>query len=156
MPMSINKLKTELINLSLYDNEPDDIKAWALAWKNYFSDSAANGIPIVPSTLTVAEIAMKSAMIGLSIAGAVSLQAGIIAFWGALLPIAFPPCLSLTPPPGISGISALLIPVFVANTVGGLDKPTCCQNVATVLHTSNLGGMAIFPLIPSPLPFPIL
>jgi len=156
MVMTINKLKSELMGLDLYDNEPDAINAWSTAWKNYFLDAAANGIPVVPSIVDVGVVAMKPAMVGLSMTGAASLQAGIVAFWGALVPAAFATCITITPPPAITGIAAALLPVFYANVAGSLSKDACCLSVATVLHTNNLGGIAIFPALPTPLPFPIL
>lgn len=158
MAMSIANLKTELLNLGLYDNEPDSILAWAAAWRAYFTNATTNGIPIVGAGLAVPEIAMAGAMTGLSITGAAAISAGISAFWASLIlpinmAICWPGSIGGVLAPGIAGIAAALGIAFTANTVGELSKDASMTSIATAVHPLNLGGFAIFP---GPVQFPIL
>jgi len=156
MAMSSATLKAELVALNLYEDEGDAIAGWSAAFKTYFLDAACNGIPVTPAALVPCEAAMKGAMIGLSLTGAVAIQAGIVAFWGALIPaVAFPPAISLIPPPALAGISTALIPVFLASTTGKLGTDPAMEAISTVIHANNLGGTAAF-IGPPPLVAPIL
>jgi hypothetical protein len=149
-------LKDELMNLGFYDDEGEAIESLALAFKNYFLDAASNGIPVSPVAADLGEVAMRGALTGLSTTGAAAIQAGIVAFWGALVPaVVFPPALAIIPPPTLAGIAAALTPVFLANTVGKLGKEPSMDAISVVLHANNLGGTAAF-LGPPPLVSPIL
>lgn len=151
-------LKDEFVTMDLYSDEASAIDAWATAWSNYFSDAETNGIPIQAAALPTAKAAMVAAMVGLSSsgAGAAKIQAGIQAWWSAIVssPAAFwPGCTGITPPPGVSSIAAALGSVFASNTSGALSEEDAYNAVAGVLHPNNLGGLAAFP---GPLSFPIL
>lgn len=104
MAKSASNLVTELVNMGLFATEPAAITAWANAWRMYFAGAESNSVPITPAILATAESAMASAMGGLSTTGAAAIQAGIIAWWGALAP----------PPSVFSGASALVPPVGLA------------------------------------------
>lgn len=158
MALSSEKLADELSSLELYDNEADAISAWVLAFRNYFSDAVCNGVSVVPASLVPSSSAMQGAMAGLSSSGlgAAKIQAGIVAFWGALVPaIAFPTSTLIVPPPTLSAIAAALNAVFLANVAGKLGQAESIEAIVVVIHANNLGGTATFP-IPTPTVFPIL
>lgn len=157
MTMVASKLKDELVAMDLFTLEVEAINAWATAFTTYFADAAAGGIPAVPAALEPCKAAMIGAMTGLSTAGKDSIQAGIVAFWGVVAtasPVIWAGTLSATPPPTLSGIAAALEPVFAANTSGSLSEEDSMNNIATVIHTNNLGGTAAMP--PPVPPVPIL
>lgn len=158
MSMSQATLKTELVAMDLYGQEAQAVVAWAAAWSAYFADAETNSIPINPLALPTAEAALASALLGMSGsgAGAGKIQAGIQAWWGAMVaaPSTFwTGCTLITPPPGLSGIAAALQPVFDSNTSGGVTEDAAYNAIAGVFHPANLGGKATFP---GPLEFPIL
>lgn len=151
MAMVATKLRDGLVALGLYDNEPDAIEAWASAWNTYFADAVSNSVPILPTALPSAKTAMKTAMTGLKVTGSASLQAGIVAWWGALPPSGtFTGATGVTPPPTLSGIAAALSPVFLSNR--GKTKAEAALAVANALHAQNLGGLAVFPAPVGPMP----
>ena len=129
-----------------FDNEPDARLAWANAYYDYWVGGAANGVPNdAPTTM---RDAMESAMTGLSTTGPAAIQAGIVALWTAAVgsfAVVFPGSIAMTPPPGITGLAALLAPVFAANAVPGVTQTQALTNIATVIHTASLGGTATFP-----------
>ena len=156
MAMSSAALTTELQGLSMYTVEIDAINAWVTAFSTYFEDASSNGVPIVVAALIPAEAAMAGAMTGLSTAASNAIQAGILAFWGAIIPaVAWPTVLAIVPPTLLSGLSVTLDAVFLSNTNGSLDKNTSMAAIATVIHTANLGGIATWPT-PGPGPQPII
>lgn len=154
MAMLQTTLADELKALALYDNEPDAIQAWADAFAAYFGDAESNAVIIAPAAIPAAKAAMAGAMTGLSMTGAAALQAGIVAFWGALVPAtAWPTTTAITPPPGLSGLAAALQVVFDANTIGGLSKDASMTAIAGAIHPINaVGGTATWPgLGPQPI-----
>lgn len=160
MTMLQATLKSELVNMDLYGDEAQAVVAWAAAWSAYFADAETNGIPIESAALPTAETAMAADLLGISAsgAGAGKIQAGIQAWWGAIVatPSAFwPGCILVTPPPGLSGIATALQSAFDANTSGGVTEDAAYNAIAGVLHPANLGGEATFPGLPPPV-FPIL
>jgi hypothetical protein len=160
MAMSQNTLKSEFTGMGLYGTEVDAIDAWTLAWSKYFEDAETNGIPVEVTALLSAESAMRSALVGMSQfgQGAAKIQAGIIAWWGAIAaaPITFfPGAILVTPPPGLGGIAAALAVVFASNIAGSVSKEDAYSAIAGALHPLNLGGTATFPGAPPPV-FPIL
>ena len=158
MTMAQATLKNELIAMNLYDTEADAITALTGAWKNYFTDAVTNALSIQSAVLNPAKSAMATAMTGLSITGAVAIQAGIIAWWGYLVSVAttaFTGCTLITPPTTLTGIVSALTPVFVNNIVHSLSEANAYDAIATVLHTNNLGGLATIPPPPGTT-YPIL
>jgi hypothetical protein len=154
MAMLQTTLADELQALGLYDNEPDAIQAWADAFAAYFEDAESNAVIIASAAIPAAKAAMVSAMTGLSTAGAAAIQAGIVAFWGALVPAtAWLTTTAITPPPGLSGLTAALQAVFDANTTGGLSKDASMTAIAGAIHPINaVGGAATWPgLGPQPI-----
>ena len=162
MAMSDSILTGELKVMSLFDNEPDAAAAWANAFDVYFQDAEATaGGPVVPAGLSACKSAMEGALSGMSApgAGAAALQAGILAYWGAIVPAtAWPPATAITPPPGLSGLAATLAPVFAANAVPGVTKDQAMDAIAAAIHEVNIvGGIAVFPVPPAGIgPQPIL
>ena len=160
MTLSQATLKSEMVAMDLYGNEAQAVVAWAAAWSAYFADAETNSIPIEPAALPTAEAAMAAALLGMSAsdAGAGKIQAGIQAWWGAMVaaPSAFwPGCTAIAPPPGLSGIATALQSAFDSNTSGGVTEDAAYDAITGVLHPVNLGGQATFPGAP-PLVFPIL
>lgn len=155
MGLSAATLKTGLKNMTPTLSEVTAINSFAAAWKTYFSAAMAGPIPIASAALLDPAItAMKAALIGMSgpvPGGAVKLQLGIIAFWGAVVPsaatiwISVPPALSAVPPAGLSGISVALTAAFTANKAGNLSLDAACQAIATAIHATQSGGQVIFP-----------
>ncbi len=146
-------LTTELQSLGLYGVEADAIDDWTAAFSAYFEDAESNVVSINPAALPAAESAMKGAMVGLSTGGASALQAGILAFWGALVPAtAWTTVTAITPPPGLSGLAAAVQDAFDANTVAGNDKNTSMAAIAAKIHPLQLGGTATWPTPVGPQP----
>ena len=146
MAMSSGTLSTQLQNLAPAGDEPTAIGHLADAWHTYFSSAQAGAVPYAPSS--VPRDAMAGAMTGLSTTGSVAIQAGVTAYWVAVAaggPVFFPTATLVTPAPGLAGIAAALVPVFLANTLGSLDLASSCSAIATVLHPLNLGGTATLP-----------
>lgn len=149
-------LKSELLALGLYDNEPDAISAWAEVFDNYFQDAESNGIPVTPHSTVAAKAAMARAMTGLSTAGAAALAMAITAYWTSLATTPgaiFVSAIAITPPVLLMNIQRDLEIVFAANTAGSASKNVAMEAIAAVLHIDNQGGTATFR---GPVVFPIL
>jgi hypothetical protein len=156
MVLAATTLGDELKSMALFGNESDAISAWAASYREYFEGATANGVTVLSAALVAPEAAMIGAMTGLSTGGALSIQAGIVAFWTALalLPAAaWPTSILITPPPLLAGIAAALEPVFLANTTGGLSKDASMSAIATAIHTNSLTGSVTWP---GPSAFPVL
>jgi len=148
MALSASALKSNFLGMGLFDNEPDAREAWAHAYRLYFESAAAGAVPVVPSALTAPENAMKEALSGLSVTGGVAIQAGVLAFWTSLAGVAataFPGSTSVTPPAGLSGLSAMLTSVFSVNVASSSSASDSYQAIATAIHSASAGGQAIFP-----------
>jgi hypothetical protein len=161
MPMLPATLAAELEKMEPTDQEIDAINAFAAAWEKYMEGSQAPA-PAVPGSFAGAVSSMKGAMTGMSADGAAAgaISGGIGAAWGVVAGAAasiWPPALSATPPPGIGAIAAALAPVFAANTAGQLDLAASANAIATALHGTHAGGIAIHAPPPAGLgPQPIL
>lgn len=156
--MSSSVLATQFAMLPNASDEPTAITNMTDALITFFSDMSCAGIPCIPAVLqTAPKVAMSAAMVGLSTAGAASIQAGIVAFWGACVPLAatiFPTATLIVPPPGISTVAATILPVGIASIAGNLDKPTACNAMAAAIYPLMLGGTALITL-PPPTSLPI-
>lgn len=155
MAMLSATLKSELLALGLYDNEPDAISACATAFDNYFQDAESNGIPVTPGSTATAKAAMAAAMTGLSTAGAAALAAAIAAYWTTLAStpgVIFVGATAITPPVLLVNIQTDLEAVFAVNTSTSASKDKAMGNISKVLHVDNQGGTATFPIIgPKPI-----
>lgn len=156
MPLSPPALSSEL--QAIQNNPPPDeataIVDWSDGFHNYMLNSVANGIPIVPAIALAAKALMIPAMTGLNTAGAASIQAGVLAYWGGLnVPGAYGASIAVAPPPGAAGLAAALLALFPVNVAGELDTVPACDAIAGVWHPLMLGGQATFP---GPVNFPIL
>jgi len=158
-------LGTQLANMTPQDTEAAAISNLATAFDTYFQGATVAGIPVTPGSTAGAKAAMSGALVGISApgAGAAKIQAGIIAYWGAVVPAAVtiwvtvPPIISATPPPGLAGIAAAITPVFASNQAGDLPLATAANNVANAIHPTQLGGIAVIgPPPPGGTPTPIL
>ena len=158
MTLSADTLATELEALDPTDTEPVAIDRLSAAFDNYFNESTCGGASLTGDTTPAIE-AMALALVGMNAPGQgfVKLQAGVIAYWGALSAIAatlwitVPPLVSTTPPPTLSGIAAALLAVGNANTAAALSKEDSCAAIAASLHTFNLGGFGVT-AVPSSIP----
>lgn len=161
-------LKTELLGMGLHSAESAAIEAWAEAFTKYFEDAISNAVPIVVAALrtptTGPKDLMKAGMTGLSVTGPAAIQAGITAFWGALVTVPaiyFPAATLITPPPTLATIAADLLLVMPVNVAESASTDTAMGRIASGhppvimlgLHTLNLGGTATFP---GPIVAPIL
>ena len=164
MALSSDTLATELKNLGEYSDEPPALAAWAQAFATYFTGAQSNLVPILPAALPAAQAAFITAGGGLSTDAVKSLTAGILAFWGALVPAAaWPTVTAITPPPGVVGAPAplenALKVTFLANTIAALSKDECMDAIAATIHGLMVplvppGGIATWPT-PGPGPQPI-
>jgi len=159
MPLTPNKLASEMEKMPLTEDEMESAQAFADAFTAYFYEATGAGIPVAPGSLAPATKAMVPASSGMSKAGAVAIQNGITAFWGVvcgatatIFPGTIPPC---TPPPTVPAMAAALPSIFAANTSGKMDKKQSMLVIATAIHTTNLGGITTLPGVP-PVPGPIL
>jgi hypothetical protein len=151
MALVQSTLASGLEALEPTDDEAIAVQRIADAFDDYFAGASVNGSPAVPAALAPCKAAMVAAMTGLSTTGgaAAAIQAGILAYWTTLLPLAsavwpatvgpvIPPAV---PPAGLAGIAAALAPVFTANTSGGLSLVASAAAVAAALHPLQLGGL---------------
>lgn len=154
MAMSQSMLSTQLQNMVPVNNEPAAITNFVNAWKTYFAASAAGAASYVSSPAHAS--AMSAAMVGMSApgAGAAKIQAGIIAWWASVVatgPATYPGSTVVVAPTLITGIAALLTPVFASNTSGSLSLAAACNAIAAVLHVNNLGGTATIATVVTPI-----
>jgi hypothetical protein len=151
MSLAAADLKTALLAelATLPGTEAAAIEAWAEAFATYFEGATANGVPATPAALhAAAKTAMKGAMSGLSTAGATAIQAGVVAFWGALVaapPTYFTAALALSAAPGLSGLAPALAGVFETNQSSGASQDTALGAIATAIHALQTGGTVTFP-----------
>lgn len=153
MAMSADTLAMELKAMPLFDNELDAVSAWADAFDAYFQSAEAGaGGPVVPAGLAPCKAAMEAALTGMSGSGqgAAKIQAGIQAYWGAIIAAtAWATCTSVTPPSGLSGLAAALQATFSGNAVPAVTKDQAYDSIATTIHGINaVGGVAVFPAPP--------
>lgn len=165
MALDQSVLASELAALVETLDELEAAENLSKAWDNYFQGATVAGIPVVPGTTEPARLLMKAALAGMSVPGAgpALYVASLAAYWGgisaaaAVIWVKAPPLVSATPPPGLATLLAALLPVFVANVVGGLSKVDATLAIATVQHpAAGLGGIAVDSTTPTPLTFPIL
>lgn len=152
--------------IDMNDNPPEDYPLVAPAisrvYEDFMKTSSAGPLPLLKSGATLGTTAFIGAfsplLISFSTPFSVALQAGIIAFWGGLAaPGAYgPTCLSVTPPPGLTGISSSLLSAFSANTNGKLNKFQSAQAIANIIVSAHVGGIASIQAGPSPVPTPII
>jgi hypothetical protein len=161
MPLSQSKLASELEAMEPVATEIEAIYNFATAFDTYFQDASVIGLPVTGTTAP-AKVAMIAAMPGLSITGALSMTAGVVAYWGVIATTVavvwplVPPLTSGTPPPLLSTMTAGLIAAFLANTAAQLNLSDSAAAIAAVMHPLQLGGIAIQSTIPVPTPQPIL
>lgn len=147
MTMNATTLKDELVAIGLFDTEPAAIAGWAAAFRKYFEYAEAR-VPVNAIALGTPEAAMAGAMTGLSTSGAAAITAGVTAFWSslALLPATyFTGAMLITPPPLLSGVTALLTATFAANIAGEKSAEDSYAAIAANIRASNAGGSATFP-----------
>lgn len=150
MPLSAASLAFEFDSaIQLSTTEEAARAAWASAWTAYFYGAAAGAVPVTPGSLAGAQAAMEAGMTGLSTTGAIAIQTGLMAFWGAVVAGAaaiFTSATLVTPPLGLTLVIATLLPVFLANTTASASKQASLIAIATALHgVAGLGGTATLP-----------
>lgn len=160
MPLNPTTLANQLVNMTPTTSELTAIGRFTDAYIAFISESSVGGIvPIVPAGLQgTPKSACIAAMTGLSVNGATAIQNGLLAFWGAMVPLTatlYPTSTLLVPPVPLASLAPLLVNVFAANTSAQLDLNASCQAVASVIYTASLGGLATIPT-PTPTPTPIL
>lgn len=143
-------LSTQLQSISGTD-EASTITAWTAMWATYFAAALAGSGPGVlftanASPINTAKAAMAAAMSGMCASGAAAakIQAGIIAWWGALAASPgsyFTGASSITAPAGLTGIAAGLPALFDLNKLETTKAPAC-DRIATFFHDQNAGGSA--------------
>ena len=170
MPLTPSTLANQLQNMTPTTSELEAITRFTDAYIAFMSESVVTLVPPIPIVPIGLQGAPKTACIaaktGLSIDGATAIQSGLIAFWGAMMPLAatlYPTATLLVPPaaflPGATILSPLLTTVFAANVQGQLSLADCCTAIASVIYTASLGGTATVPLLVppfTPTPTPIL
>lgn len=135
--------------------EADAIEKWAEAWVKYFEDAESNSVPITVSALrtptTGAKDLMKAGLAGLATTGAAALEAGITAFWGALVAspgLYFSGASPIALPTTLTGIEVDLDAIFAANISGEVsakDAYDAIVNGPVGLHAGGGdGGTATF------------
>lgn len=131
-------------------------------YEKFIKTSSAGPLPLLGSASSLGRTAFLAAfnplLTSVATPFSAALQAGIIAFWGALAaPGAYgPTCLSVAPPPGLAGISASLLSAFAANTNGRLDKFQSAQAIANIIMPAHVGGVASIQAGAAPVPTPIV
>jgi hypothetical protein len=149
VPLDPATLASGIETMTPTSDEQSAIAAFANAWSGYFAGSTVSGVPAVPGSFDPALAAMRGAMVGMSKdnAGALAIQAGITAFWGAIAalpatiwPLAPAIVLAATvPPTTLSLISTALVGAFATNAASGLSLHDAANAIALLLH--NDGGV---------------
>lgn len=162
MALNQDTLRAQLVAMPNVDNEPAARANMASAFDVYFRGASVAPVMAASAALTPARTAMQAALVGLSVPGngATAIQAGIVAYWGAVVASAAviwvhsPPVLSVTPPPSLSTLASVLAPLFTSLTAAKLSKAECCAQLAAAIHTLQLGGQAA--VGPPPATIPVL
>jgi hypothetical protein len=155
MAMAQATLKTELVNMALFDTEAAAIAAWAEAWTTYYEDAQAGAVAVTVAALRTTtppatsnpRDELISGLAGLSTGGASAIQAGLQAFWNimneapAAAAVYFAGATAVTSP-GFAGLPATLQATFDNNRDTQASKSDSYDDIATDLHASNLGGTA--------------
>ena len=158
-------LGSELANMTPTMDENVAINNFSAAFETYFNGASVLGIPVTAGSLAGATSALKAGLVGMSVlnAGPAKIQTAITSFWGVVATSAatiwatVPPPTGATPPPGLTGIAAALTTTFSANISGELSLEDSANAVATAIHSTQLGGIALIPPPPTgPGPSPIL
>lgn len=152
--------------IDMNDNPPEEYPlvgpTISSLYEDFMKTSSAGPLPLLKTGATLGSTAFLGAfsplLTSFSTPFSVALQAGIIAFWGGLAtPGAYgPTCLSVAPPPGLTGISASLLSAFAANTNGKLDKFQSAQAIANIIVAAHVGGIASIQAGAAPVPTPIV
>lgn len=169
MALSSPTLASGLTALLPTTSESDAIGRIVDAWEAYFDQSQLGLVTAVHGSYAAALSAMRSAMAGLSAAnaGATKIQAGLIAFWTTVAPLAAtvwpqtPPPVTTppaTPPPTLSGVAAALQAQWTVDIAAQASLSTGASNTAAILHTNaGLGGICVITTPPATaVPTPIL
>lgn len=138
------------------ESEADARDGWASALVEYFKGAKAGAIAINPASVDGAKGAISAAMLGMSEEnqGALSIQAGFVAFWAlATNPLTtsgfFPGVLPLSVPPVLTaGIAAKILAKVAVNAQAGVTKKQALLSIATEIHPQNLGGTVTIPGVP--------
>jgi hypothetical protein len=143
--------------------------AWSVAYRVFVEGGAANGVSPTPGSLSGAESAMKAVIDGMMATpglGAVSLQAGALAFWGVVAAgsaAIFSGSLAAVPPPTLAGMSAAVLAAGASTLAIPIPDPwddtasvTSAGIFAAAILATTQGGLVIFQPGPSPAPFPFL
>lgn len=156
-------LAQELQNLTPdAQSESVGISRFVNAFAKYFEDATVNGVALTVAALAPAKAAMTAAMAGVSAVGAgpAKIQAGISAFWTAVntsaaaLWVHVPPVTGVTPPPGLSGLTAALTAAGAANVAAKASLVDATAAIAAAIHGTQTGGIAA--VGPPSATFPIL
>jgi hypothetical protein len=123
--------------------------SWSGAWATYFAGAVAGAVPFTtnPTHIATARAAMEAAMVGLSVSGqgAAKIQAGIIAWWDALVANAanyFAGASSITKPSGLTSIASNMGPILTSNKNTAASASVACGAIAAQIHADNGGGSA--------------
>lgn len=145
-------LAAELLGISEdpSDTEAAAVIAFAAAFNVYMLESTVGGNEMVASFGTTAKDAMALALPGMNASGAAAakIQAGVIAYWGALAvagvwDVTLTPT---TPPTALATLGAALQTVFDANALPpGKTAAQSTDALAAVWHPLMLGGFASLP-----------
>lgn len=134
----------------------------AKIYEDFMATSSAGPLPLLKPAITLGSGAFIGAFSPLLLTPAMpfstALQAGILAFWGALAaPGAYgPTCVTVIPPAGLAALGATLEPILLSNTTSGLDKIQSAQLLSSAIMTAHVGGVATIQSGPTPVPTPIV
>jgi hypothetical protein len=121
--------------------------SWSAAWATYFADaiSDATSFTTNPTHIATARAAMEAALVGFSVTdqGATKIQAGIIAWWDAIVANPgnfFSGSVTATKPAGLTSIAANMQPILTTNKNNASSAAVACGAIATQIHSDNAGG----------------
>lgn len=155
--MSQSTMQQQLITLAPAATETAAAQALAQAYANFAAQATSNGVPILPSAISIAQEVMIPALIGMSapFAGAQIVQNAVQLFWvtiAGLLSSAFTGATAIVPPAN-AALAVGLQTVASANIASALDQNDACSALATVFYSQAIiGGLVTF-VTPT---FPIL
>lgn len=157
MAMSAATLKNGLALMTPTNDMSLVVSRITSAFNNYFAQMEAGGATAV--TVALGTAAFQASIAGLGNGNAAAkITAAVTAFWGALVAAsAFPSAVgtAITPPPGISGLTAALEATFSANISNERSLNDAAQQIADAVHATQSGAILAWSLPPASGTYPI-
>ena len=148
MALSDTYLSTLLESLTTDTTALEAAEKLAEAYASYMIGAAAGAFPLLATVAPKA--AMSGAMVfptvGTAASAGASIQAGVVAFWAAMVAAPatyFAAATVIAPPAGLTTLGTALSAVFTSNIGSSLELSA--DAMAAAIHAASAGGTATFP-----------